>query len=112
MPRQGRIVRNDGTKIGVMAAATLIGTTIRKVITATEQVGFQYDDIKKFIYENGEKNGYKRPKSFRVERLDPDEVYLLGSYSKGQRNHRQILMQLCGLHPEDEEAFDERFPDA
>lgn len=102
----------DGTRIGAAQAADYLGVSIRQVSAATEAIGFKYDDIREFIQGRKEIPKFRKHKSYRVEQLNPKEVYKLAKYSAGQRNHTQILMELLGLHSEDREAFIERFPDA
>jgi hypothetical protein len=96
----------DGSKIGVAAAAVRLGVGVYQAYWAADRVGYRYEDIKRLLFP-------PKPKpSARVAELDHNLVYTLGSYSKGQDDHREILMQLLGLDGDDEEEFWRRFPDA
>ena len=102
----GRIVMEDGTKIGIRAAADRLRTYPVSIFRAMEEVGNSYEDIKNFLYPEGLRE------TNRVAKLDPDLVYYLGSFSKGQQNHTQILLQLLGLDPSEADELQRRFPDA
>ena len=101
---EGSIILPDGARCGIRKAAIALGTTEDFVLGAVRRVGHRYEDIRRDLFP--------RDVDDRVEALDANEVYTLARYSKGQKDHREILMQLLGLDASDEKAFMRRFPDA
>ena len=102
---EGAVICPDGSRCGITAAAVRMGVGVEEVRSAIRRVGWKFEDIKRFLFPWGSRTN-------RVDALDRNEVYTLGSYSKGQPDHREILMQLLGLDAADEEYFWRRFPDA
>lgn len=102
---EGYVIFPDGTRCGIRAAAARMGVGDEEARAAVRHVGWKYEDIKRFLFPWGQRTS-------RVDQLDANLVYTLGRYSKGQADHREILMQLLGLDASDELAFWRRFPDA